>query len=124
MTIYEALKKTLHKNNKTIDDIEFIIVSNESEEEFTIKKEDFLKIAKDHPIEDIESGIAIVGDNFFFTTDEDDKWTDSFGEEDNYLFIRQMPKRPEKEINLVKEMLTRRDALVELGILYDEGADR
>lgn len=124
MTIYDGLLRALKRIDKSIDDVEFIRIEPEDEESFAIKAEDFYQIAKNFPIDVLEVGVFIVGKDFYLSGDDDDNFTDSFGDyEENYFFARTIPKKPEKEVNITKEMLLDKDALYELGIIYTDEDD-
>ena len=124
MTIHSALYNALKRIGKSFEDIEFIMVEQYDEESYTIKEEDFINIAKNFQVEDLEIGVFIVGKDFYLSTDDADNFTDSFGDHDeNYFFARMMPKKPEKEVNITKEMLLDKNALYKLGIIYTDEED-
>lgn len=124
MTIHSALYNALKRIGKSFDDIEFIMVKQEDEEPFTVKEEDFINIAKNFQVDVLETGVFVVGKDFYLSGDDADDFMETFGDnEENYFFARVIPKKPDKEVNITKEMLLDKDALYELGIIYTDEED-
>lgn len=118
MNLYQIVAQKLKDNNKSWDDVEFILSSRDDyEEEFNIPLKDFCQIAKTIDVSSMSDNIKVVGQDF---------WLDSKDADVGYFNFIQMPKRAKitmDEINLTKIILNNPDTTDKatlLGLLYEE----
>lgn len=113
---YDELIKFMKKEGKNIGDIEFVQSYSYNDDNdvifHEIATEDFIQTIKDIKNLNISDTIKIVGNGWWIATDTDE----------GYFEIYEIPKRPEKKINLAKELLLNpsKKAGIILGIECDD----
>lgn len=109
--LYEETEKTLSRNDKSWDDVEFISIGKDylprylGEEPlfFFIPIEDFIEYSKNvdyysgHGSAEINTSLKIVGDDWWLERHEYD------GAE-NWVY-KEKPKKPKDELSIAKELL-------------------
>lgn len=104
MNAKKSLFSYMKKNKVVFEDIEYIIVDIDEEDDYPVRmeisKDDFISTIDDLEVEDLTLGIKLVGKNFYITSDIDDAHVD-----EGYWGIVRIPSRPKKIINVAKMAL-------------------
>lgn len=104
MNAKKSLFSYMKKNKISIDDVEYITVEIDEENDdptvMEIEKDDFLSLMDNLKEDDLTLGIKLIGKNFYVTSDIDDAHEDR-----GYWGIVRLPPRPKKVINVAKMAL-------------------